>query len=365
MRFTFALCLIFLLPGCAVLPPVASFASWTFGGVTYAVSGKTVSDHAISTITQEDCAVLRVLDKKPVCREFAEGEKPILVAYDGEEIYPTGIEGRRPFDGKPQVAQPEATRLAGVAPELTTAVGPPAPPADSPPKAAARPVSISGAASGTELDQAGIVAARVKSMTGSIWASELIGGVWPAATRTSRATARFAAAPAVAAKSTPAPNRRGKLLLAAEQIVAPPTTPRPRPRSLPARRAAIPVLAMRKPGMMDLVAPALPTPIRTADAGAEGTPTATTEWHFVVIGSFAYIDNAAARAAQFRGMGPEILPAEINGQRYSRVVVGPFRTEDLTSAKLQIRAVGIADAWSMPAIGGSWNATNTLRKSDG
>ena len=163
MRFIFAPCLIFWLSGCVVLPPIASFASWTFGGVTYAVSGKTVSDHAFSAITQEDCAFLRVLDNEPVCRDFAEGEEPILVAYDGEELYPTGIEERLPFDGKSHVAEPEATRLAGAAPELTTAAGPPAPPADIPPKAAVRPISISGAASGTELDQAAVDAIAQQS----------------------------------------------------------------------------------------------------------------------------------------------------------------------------------------------------------
>ena len=87
---------------------------------------------------------------------------------------------------------------------------------------------------------------------------------------------------------------------------------------------------MRQPGMMELAAPPLPT--RASDAGAGGIRKATTEWYFVVIGSFAETRNAAARAAQFRGMGPDILSADIDGQHYSRVVVGPFRSEDREAA---------------------------------
>ncbi len=368
MRNICALSLFFLLTGCAALPPVVTFATWALGGVTYAVSGKTVSDHAVSSVTQKDCAFLRILDSQPVCRAYADGEKPLLVAYSGEEIYPTGFEEPSPFDGKPEAEAPEAIQLAGGLPELTTAAGPAPRAASVPGKAPARPVPISGATSGTELDKAGVVAARVKTATGSIWASELIGDVWPMVTRTGRATTQAAAASPVAAKSMPAPSRPGKSRLADEPIVAPPVMPRRRPLPTWAPRAPIQAQAAPQRGTMEFAAPPLstpvPTPVRATKSAGDSTPTATAQWHFVVIGSFADSRNAAARAAQFRGMGPEILSAEIDGRHYSRVVVGPFRADDLSSAKLQIRAVGIADAWSMPAIGGTWNRSNTLPKSD-
>ena len=79
MRYIFALCLVLSLTGCLTLPPAVTFASWALGGITYAVSGKTISDHAISSITQEDCAVLRILQNQPVCREYTNGQKPLPV----------------------------------------------------------------------------------------------------------------------------------------------------------------------------------------------------------------------------------------------------------------------------------------------
>jgi hypothetical protein len=63
--------LLLLLPllaaGCAV-PPAVTVASFAADGVSYAATGKSVTDHGISAATGRDCALLRpVLDDKPVC----------------------------------------------------------------------------------------------------------------------------------------------------------------------------------------------------------------------------------------------------------------------------------------------------------
>ena len=387
MRTIFAMGLVFSLAGCAAIPPVVTFASWALGGVTYSASGKMVADHAVSSITQEDCAFMRIFKNEPVCHEFAEGEGPVLVAYDGEQIYPDGVEGRMPRAAAPAPKQPEATRLAGDLPELTTAAGPAPAVMNDPVEAPSRTEPISGAASGTELDEAGAVAARVKAVTGSIWASELIGEVWPTTPRTAHTSAP-ASAPAArettrAEIAPPASRGPEKPRLMAVQTVSPQITPRPRPRSLAAARAPAPTPApapapaVLQRGMMEFVAPprpaSVPTSARTSartsalvtKAGDGNVPRSTAGWHFVVIGSFANAHNATDFAAQFQGMRAEILSTVIGGRRKNRVVIGPFRTEDLSSAKLQIRAVGIADAWTMPALGSTWIRSDTGAKSGG
>ena len=49
-----------LLGGCG-LPPALTAASWALDGVSYLVSGKSVTDHAISEVAAQDCALFRIV----------------------------------------------------------------------------------------------------------------------------------------------------------------------------------------------------------------------------------------------------------------------------------------------------------------
>lgn len=56
------------LSGCIVaLPPAVQMASLALDGVSYITTGKSVSDHAISTVTAQDCAMTRVLKGDNIC----------------------------------------------------------------------------------------------------------------------------------------------------------------------------------------------------------------------------------------------------------------------------------------------------------
>lgn len=58
------------LSGCIVaLPPAVQMASLALDGVSYLATGKSVTDHAISTVTAQDCAMLRMLKGDNVCVE--------------------------------------------------------------------------------------------------------------------------------------------------------------------------------------------------------------------------------------------------------------------------------------------------------
>lgn len=58
------------LSGCA-LPPAISIASLVLDIGSFAISGKTVTDHGISLVAQEDCAMIKVLEGQ-LCEAYPE-----------------------------------------------------------------------------------------------------------------------------------------------------------------------------------------------------------------------------------------------------------------------------------------------------
>ena len=62
----------FLLGGCA-LPVPLQIASWALDGLSYIATEKSMTDHGISVLAQQDCAVLRgILEPGEFCRDFDE-----------------------------------------------------------------------------------------------------------------------------------------------------------------------------------------------------------------------------------------------------------------------------------------------------
>lgn len=67
MRFQVpALLLVLFLVGCA-LPPAVTLASFVADGVSYVATGKSTTDHAISAVVGQDCALARVVSGEAVC----------------------------------------------------------------------------------------------------------------------------------------------------------------------------------------------------------------------------------------------------------------------------------------------------------
>ena len=67
MKFLFpALLLAPLLAGCAV-PPALTIVSLVADGVSYAATGKSTTDHAISAFAGEDCALMRAVQDEAIC----------------------------------------------------------------------------------------------------------------------------------------------------------------------------------------------------------------------------------------------------------------------------------------------------------
>ncbi|MDX1485075.1 MAG: hypothetical protein R3229_11385 [Alphaproteobacteria bacterium] len=65
-RFT-PLLLIFVLAGCA-MPPAVTMLSLAADGVSYVATGKGTTDHALSALAGEDCALVRAVKEEAICR---------------------------------------------------------------------------------------------------------------------------------------------------------------------------------------------------------------------------------------------------------------------------------------------------------
>jgi len=57
-----------VLGGC-VVPPALTVASYVADGISYLASGKSLEDHALSTVVDEDCALHRVITAEPICSD--------------------------------------------------------------------------------------------------------------------------------------------------------------------------------------------------------------------------------------------------------------------------------------------------------
>ena len=79
-----------LLSGCAI-PPALTIASYVLDGVSYAATGKSVSDHGISAVAGRDCATFRILKGENPCRgEPTELRDPAPVEAGQQATLPTG-----------------------------------------------------------------------------------------------------------------------------------------------------------------------------------------------------------------------------------------------------------------------------------
>ena len=66
MRYL-VMCAVLVLAGGCALPVPLQIASWAASGFSYAATGKSLSDHAVSAVTHEDCALHRIALGKDIC----------------------------------------------------------------------------------------------------------------------------------------------------------------------------------------------------------------------------------------------------------------------------------------------------------
>ncbi len=115
MRRIWLTSLLVLLGGCAV-PPAIQMASLVADGFSYVATGKSVTDHGISMVAGEDCAVFRAVKDEAICREEGQDSAAMAFAPAGEEEdladHATADDDALAEDGLPPYEPTEATATA-------------------------------------------------------------------------------------------------------------------------------------------------------------------------------------------------------------------------------------------------------------
>lgn len=72
-KLAFVLVITNSVTGCIVaLPPAVQLASFALDGISFATTGKTMSDHALSAMAEQDCAMSRALNGQAICTKDAQ-----------------------------------------------------------------------------------------------------------------------------------------------------------------------------------------------------------------------------------------------------------------------------------------------------
>ena len=79
MKRALIVALSLLITGCGA-PPVFEMVYYGIQGVSLAVSGKSVGDHAISAMMDQDCAVFRIVRGETICQDTPEDDVPVSVS---------------------------------------------------------------------------------------------------------------------------------------------------------------------------------------------------------------------------------------------------------------------------------------------
>lgn len=87
-----------VLSGCA-LPPAVSVASLVADGVSYAATGKSTTDHAISAVARQDCALLRLAQGEELCDPEGEALIELVGADASPDDWADPEEARLADDG--------------------------------------------------------------------------------------------------------------------------------------------------------------------------------------------------------------------------------------------------------------------------
>ena len=83
-RGVLVLVLSMMLGGCA-LPLGVQVASWALDGISYVATKKSMTDHGLSIVTQQDCAMWRIMKQEEICAKYEDSTTAIAAKLDDED----------------------------------------------------------------------------------------------------------------------------------------------------------------------------------------------------------------------------------------------------------------------------------------
>ncbi|MFI4988533.1 MAG: SPOR domain-containing protein [Alphaproteobacteria bacterium] len=312
-----------LLSGC-VVPVAVSIASYSFDGLAYGATGKSVSDMALSQATDQDCSMWRVVRGGEICRDYtpAQRHEMALAAaeannYDGESrraSEPTyALVPKRSHDALvAEVNRTEAEAADRASASIATLDK------KTPDKKAGGTATIAFAADGSGdievVPLAPLIEPKQATPTPPIAASTPEEGHPVAATTPATAHAK----PAMAQRAT----------VAAAAPASVRAMPIPRPTQKPVMVTAAPAPAS---------AHAAPT---RAEAHADGA--------YIVLASFTSRAHAESGLALYASAKPSVAVTSIDGKEVYRVVSGPYRAQELAKVRAKLaKTYDLSHSWTM------------------
>ena len=330
MRATIIVGAILLLAGCVAIPPAVSIASWAINGVSYLASGKSVTDHAISAILDQDCAMWRIIKGDPMCFDYPAEDGSVMVA---ENEAPAAFETFEDETGTDR----EGVSTAGLTIAALEAVEPVWPDGDLP-----------------EMEAVPDLSAPVDALAASVPAPDfdsIIAGP-PEPRRDAAATLVAAIDPVLAA--APAAGTADDDLLDTVRPAAP-VVPIAVASLGAWRLEAVAIAHAARAAAASKSSGSAKTTAAAAAPGPVGLVLATTKRpraanaRYVVIGSFRQRELAYRHAAQYGALEPFVLRSLVDGRPHSRVVTGPFPKAEVKAALLRAGEAGIQGAWMLRA----------------
>jgi len=304
----------FVLTGCAMPVPV-TIASFVLDGLSIATTNKTVTDHGLSFVAQQDCAVWRGFTEGELCRED-DADSDVITALneemggDDEMNELANMETAAGSDGLTEevaeLSETPAPTLAPLTPEKVEAV--PLPPLEDQRDTPA------------EVDTA--------------WYA-------PKPVMPDGASAPQALPP----MPPQAPEVPETLDPGNETLVAPEETEETRVAREPTKTpSAVPARIQEKPKptvTKHTVAPAEPkrNPVHKATPASGG-------FHYV-IASFAKTGYAERLIKKNAKLGARVAKATVGSKTYYRVVVGPLPAKDRRATRRTLARAGFKDAWGV------------------
>ncbi len=88
LRFAFVSMLAVWLAGCG-LPPALTIISTVADGISFVANGKSLSSVALSAMTDQDCAVYRIVSNSEICHEATGDQHPaiVIVSYEATDEF--------------------------------------------------------------------------------------------------------------------------------------------------------------------------------------------------------------------------------------------------------------------------------------
>jgi len=302
-----------LLGGCALPLPV-QVASWALDGLSYVTTQKSVADHGISIVANQDCAVLRgILDDGHICRDFDDGTTGIAVA--GRAGTATAGDGAEALADFATAAGGDVT-AGGIGINR-------------------RPIIAPSVRMNLKRVHKPIMFEDGVQLTGY----PLVITVEPADAPATEVAARDATDAGTKAGTKPGADDAGGLADFATAAGTPAT-------------AAAPDAAPTE-ATPDDDAGAKPWRAKTSRVVDDGDHEPAAGLYFV-IGSFRDHGNARKLRSHYRMLTPAVLAAKLDAGMVYRVVVGPFDQRQAKTVHQRIYHAGIIDAWAIRVKPGEW-----------